>query len=131
LILPAHSRALFAVAVAAFVVFTNTFSATWGPVLWVVLAEIFPLALRGTAMAVATLFNWLTDFFVSLTFPTFTALVGAGVVFVAYAAAGVVVFPIVWWTVPETKQRSLESLEIGFRSAIHLRPAKPPPREGR
>jgi sugar porter (SP) family MFS transporter len=131
LVLPTHSGALFAVAVAAFVVFTNTFSATWGPVLWVVLAEIFPLALRGTAMAVATLFNWLTDFFVSLTFPTFTALVGAGVVFIAYAAAGVAVFPIVWWTVPETKQRSLESLEIAFRSATRLRPGKPPPREDR
>ncbi|GDY31776.1 sugar porter family MFS transporter [Gandjariella thermophila] len=131
LVLPAHSGALFAVAVAAFVVFTNTFSATWGPVLWVVLAEIFPLALRGTAMAVATLFNWLTDFFVSLTFPTFTALAGAGVVFVAYAAAGVAIFPIVWWVVPETKQRSLESLEISFRAATRLRPGRPPPREDR
>ncbi|MGW1680299.1 sugar porter family MFS transporter [Saccharopolyspora sp. NPDC002376] len=115
LLLPPESPVLFGIAVAAFVVFTNTFSATWGPVLWVMLAEIFPLAIRGTAMALATLFNWLTDFFVSLTFPTFTALVGAGVVFLAYAVAGVLIFPIVWWAVPETKQRSLESLEQQFR----------------
>ncbi len=116
LIFPVGSTALFVIAVAAFVVFTNTFSATWGPVLWVLLAEIFPLAIRGTAMAIATLFNWLAAFVVSLTFPTFTALAGMGTVFIAYAAACVVVFPIVWRMVPETKERSLESLEAAFRN---------------
>lgn len=115
LILPVNSTALFAIAVAAFVVFTNTFSATWGPVLWVMLAEIFPLAIRGSAMAIATLFNWLAAFLVSLTFPGLTALAGAGTVYLAYAAAGLVIFPLVWWMVPETKERSLESLEAEFR----------------
>lgn len=114
--LPTGSTALLVIAIAAFVLFTNTFSATWGPVLWVVLAEIFPLAVRGTAMAVVIVFTWLTDFFVSLTFPVFTDLVGAGPVFFAYAAAGVVIFPIVWLVVPETKGRSLEALERDFRS---------------
>jgi sugar porter (SP) family MFS transporter len=116
LTLPVNSTALFVIAVAAFVVFTNTFSATWGPVLWVMLAEIFPLAIRGSAMAIATLFNWLAAFLVSLTFPGLTALVGAGTVYIAYAAAGVVLVPIVWWIVPETKERSLESLEAEFRN---------------
>ncbi|MGH3822155.1 MAG: sugar porter family MFS transporter [Pseudonocardiaceae bacterium] len=117
LVLPVGSTALFVIAVGAFVVFTNTFSATWGPVLWVLLAEIFPLAIRGSAMAIATLFNWLAAFLVSLTFPTLTALAGPGTVFLAYAAAGVVIFPVVWWMVPETTQRSLESLEAAFRHA--------------
>ncbi|MDQ3824944.1 MAG: sugar porter family MFS transporter [Actinomycetota bacterium] len=116
LTLPVNSTALFAIAVAAFVVFTNTFSATWGPVLWVMLAEIFPLAIRGSAMAIATLFNWLAAFLVSLTFPGLTALVGAGTVYITYAVAGVVLVPIVWWIVPETKERSLESLEAEFRN---------------
>ncbi|MGH3592709.1 MAG: MFS transporter, partial [Pseudonocardiaceae bacterium] len=118
LFLPPHSTALFVIAVAAFVVFTNTFSATWGPVLWVVLAEIFPLAIRGAAMALATLFNWLTAFLVSFTFPGLTAVAGAGAIYIAYAMANVVLFPIVWWMVPETKQRSLESLEAEFRTSI-------------
>ena len=116
LILPVNSTALFAIAVAAFVLFTNTFSATWGPVLWVILAEIFPLAIRGSAMAIATLFNWLAAFLVSLTFPTLVTLAGAGAVYIAYAAAGAVIFPVVWWVVPETKERSLESLEAAFRN---------------
>jgi sugar porter (SP) family MFS transporter len=121
LILPAHSSALFIIAMAAFVVFTNTFSATWGPVLWVMLAEIFPLATRGVAMAIATLFNWLAAFLVSLTFPTLIALAGPGIVFIAYAAVGVVIFPIVWWIVPETKEHSLESLETAFRDGTRIR----------
>ncbi|MBV8541367.1 MAG: sugar porter family MFS transporter [Pseudonocardiales bacterium] len=115
LVLPVRSSALFVIAVAALVVFTNTFSATWGPVLWVVLAEIFPLAIRGSAMAIATLFNWMAAFGVSLTFPTLAALAGPGAVFIGYAVAGVVIFPIVWWIVPETKEHSLESLEAAFR----------------
>ncbi|MGH2884607.1 MAG: sugar porter family MFS transporter [Solirubrobacteraceae bacterium] len=115
LILPVNSTALFAIALAAFVLFTNTFSATWGPVLWVILAEIFPLAIRGSAMAIATLFNWLAAFLVSLTFPALITFAGPGAVYIAYALAGVVIFPIVWWVVPETKQRSLESLEAAFR----------------
>jgi sugar porter (SP) family MFS transporter len=124
LILPVNSSTLFVIAVAAFVVFTNTFSATWGPVLWVMLAEIFPLAIRGSAMAIATLFNWLAAFLVSLTFPGLTALAGAGSVYIAYAAACVVIFPIVWWMVPETKERSLESLEAEFRNGLGPRGLK-------
>jgi sugar porter (SP) family MFS transporter len=115
LILPAKSTTLFVIAAAAFVVFTNTFSATWGPVLWVLLAEIFPLAIRGSAMAIATLFNWLTASLVSSTFPGLTAFAGAGTVYLAYAAACALIVPIVWWMVPETKERSLESLEAQFR----------------
>jgi sugar porter (SP) family MFS transporter len=112
---------LFVVAAAAFVVFTNTFSATWGPVLWVMLAEIFPLAIRGAAMAIATLFNWLAAFVISLTFPSFVASAGIGAAFIVFAVVGVVLFPVVWWMVPETKERSLESLEASFRSSAGIR----------
>jgi sugar porter (SP) family MFS transporter len=121
LVLPVNSTALFIIAVAAIVVFTNTFSATWGPVLWVQLAEIFPLAIRGSAMAIATLFNWLAAFLVTLTFPSLTAFAGLGTIFIAYAVACVVIFPVVWWMVPETKERSLESLEADFRNGNRSR----------
>jgi len=121
LLLPVDSTTLFVIAAAAFVVFTNTFSATWGPVLWVMLAEIFPLAIRGAAMAIATLFNWLSAFVISLTFPSFVAVAGIGTAFIVFAVVGVVVFPVVWWLVPETKERSLESLEAAFRNDTQLR----------
>ncbi|HZA17495.1 MAG TPA: sugar porter family MFS transporter, partial [Pseudonocardiaceae bacterium] len=124
LILPVNSTALFVIAAAAFVVFTNTFSATWGPVLWVMLAEIFPLAIRGMAMAIATLFNWLAAFVISLAFPSFVAFAGIGTAFIVFAVIGVVVFPIVWRMVPETKERSLESLEAAFRNGSRIVPTE-------
>jgi sugar porter (SP) family MFS transporter len=124
LLLPDDSTALFIVAAGAFVVFTNTFSATWGPVLWVMLAEIFPLAIRGAAMAIATLFNWLAAFVISLTFPSFVDFAGIGTAFIVFAVIGVAVFPIVWWMVPETKERSLETLEAAFRNGSRLLPVE-------
>ncbi|MFN2477904.1 MAG: sugar porter family MFS transporter [Pseudonocardiaceae bacterium] len=124
LALPVDSTALFIIAAAAFVLFTNTFSATWGPVLWVMLAEIFPLAVRGAAMAIATLFNWLAAFVISLTFPRFVEFAGIGTAFIVFAAVGVVLFPVVWWMVPETKERSLESLETAFRGSTVSRLAE-------
>lgn len=120
LTIPVSSTTLLIIAIVAIVVFTNTFSATWGPVLWVQLAEIFPLAVRGSAMAIATLFNWLAAFLVTLTFPHLTALAGTGSIFTAYALIGVMIFPIVWRIVPETKGRSLESLEAEFRNGTQF-----------
>jgi sugar porter (SP) family MFS transporter len=111
------SDARVVVTIAAFVVFTNVFSATWGPVLWVVLAEIYPLRIRGTALAIATLFNWGADFFVSQTFPNFQSIGGPGPVLLIYAAIGLLVFPIVLRFMPETKGRSLEELERDFRGS--------------
>jgi sugar porter (SP) family MFS transporter len=130
LTLPADSTALFGIAAAAFVLFTNTFSATWGPVLWVMLAEIFPLGVRGAAMAIATFFNWLAAFVISLTFPSFVAFAGIGDAFIVFAVIGVVLFPVVWWIVPETKERSLESLEAAFRHSTRLSGANKPTAAG-
>jgi sugar porter (SP) family MFS transporter len=121
LMFPVDSTTLFVIAAAAFVVFTNTFSATWGPVLWVMLAEIFPLAIRGAAMAISTLFNWLAAFVISLTFPSFVEFAGIGIAFIVFAVIGVGLFPVVWWVVPETKERSLESLEAAFRTSAGIR----------
>jgi MFS family permease len=121
LMFPVDSTTLFVIAAAAFVVFTNTFSATWGPVLWVMLAEIFPLAIRGAAMAISTLFNWLAAFVISLTFPSFVEFAGIGTAFIVFAVIGVGLFPVVWWMVPETKERSLESLEAAFRTSAGIR----------
>ncbi|WP_165168424.1 sugar porter family MFS transporter [Rothia uropygialis] len=104
------------VTILAFVVFTNVFSATWGPVLWVMLAEIFPLRIRGFAMGIATLFNWLAAFAVSQAFPILQHGIGAGPIMIAFAIIGVIIMPIVARWVPETMDRSLEELENDFRT---------------
>ncbi|TML98613.1 MAG: sugar porter family MFS transporter, partial [Actinobacteria bacterium] len=49
---------------------------------------------------------------------------GIGSAFIVFAAIGVVLFPVVWWMVPETKERSLESLEAAFRDSRGIRLAE-------
>lgn len=103
-------------AVAGLVVFTVSFSLTWGPVLWVLLSEIFPLSVRGTSMGIATISNWILNFAVSLTFPVLASAWGTGWSFVLYALFGVVVFAFVYRYVQETKGRSLEQIETDARA---------------
>lgn len=99
------------------VVFTVAFSLTWGPVLWVMLSEIFPLAARGTAMGIATVANWIFNFAVTFTLPVFIAAWGTGPVFSMYAVLNLIVVAFVGFFVSETKGRSLEQLETDARGA--------------
>ena len=91
--------------------FIVSFAATWGPVVWVMLPEVLPLSVRGTAMGVAVFANWAANFAVSQTFPVFLKNWGPGPVFLGYAAIGVIAFFFVKFLVPETKGRSLEEIE--------------------
>src|SRR5437588_2486256 len=70
--------------------FIASFAATWGPVVWVMLPEVLPLSVRGTAMGVAVFGNWGANFLVSQTFPPLVSGLGPGPVFPGYAALGIV-----------------------------------------
>lgn len=98
------------------VVFT-VFSLTWGPVLWVMLSEIFPLNVRGTAMGIATISNWVVNFGVSLTLPILISAWGSVPAFTMYAVFGLLVFGFVHRWVQETKGRSLEQIETDLSQA--------------
>ena len=91
--------------------FIASFAATWGPVVWVVLPEVLPLSVRGTAMGIAVFLHWGANFLVSQSFPIMLDSWGAGPVFLGYAAIGVIAFFFVKTQVPETKGRSLEEIE--------------------
>ena len=100
--------------------FIVSFAATWGPVVWVMLPEVLPLSIRGTAMGVAIFLHWGANFLVSQTFPIMLDAWGAGPVFIGYGVIGVIAFLFVRAKVPETKGRSLEEIE----AALHKeRPA--------
>jgi MFS family permease len=92
-----------------------------GPVVWVVLSEIFPTRLRGRAMSVATLALWAACYLVSQTFPVLLGRAAGGVFFI-YAAMCAVAFVFVLAVVPETKGRSLEQIERSWSRG----PAKEP-----
>jgi SP family xylose:H+ symportor-like MFS transporter len=97
------------------------FGLSVGPVTWVILAEIFPTAVRGRALGLATFFLWVADYAVTQTFPIMDAK-GSWFVrqfnhafpFYIYAAFCVVLVLLVWRLVPETKGRSLEEIEASW-----------------
>ncbi len=109
--------------------FIASFAATWGPVVWVMLPEVLPLSVRGTAMGVAVFGNWGANFLVSQTFPPLLSGVGPGPVFLGYAGLGVLAAIFVKVFVAETKGRSLEEIEAdlhrGGRRRDRTRGQKP------
>ena len=88
-----------------------TFAMTLGPITWVVLSEIFPNSIRGTAMALATTSLWIACFILTYTFPILNKMFHASGTFWLYA---LICFSGFWYilkTLPETKGKSLEEIE--------------------
>lgn len=81
------------------------------PVVWVVLSEIFPVRIRGKAMAVATFFLWVACFLLTYTFPFLNEGVGAAGTFWLYGGICALSFLFIRAKLPETKGKTLEELE--------------------
>ncbi len=90
--------------------YVASFAVAMGPVVWVVLSEIFPTRVRGTAMSVATVALWIACFAVSQFFPRMLEQL-AGNSFFVYAVMCAIAFVFVALFVPETKGKSLEEIE--------------------
>jgi sugar porter (SP) family MFS transporter len=101
--------------------FIASFAATWGPVVWVMIPEVLPLSVRGTAMGVAVLGNWAANLVVSQTFPMLLSKLGPGPVFLGYAGMGVLAALFVKRFVAETKGRSLEEIETDLQRSTGRR----------
>jgi len=95
-----------------------SFAISLGPVFWLMISEIYPLSIRGSAMSVAAICNWGSNFIVALTFPVLLATLGGAGAFWLFAAIGVVAWLFVFFMVPETKGRSLEEIEADLRGAV-------------
>lgn len=91
------------------------FAMTLGPVVWVVIAEIFPTRIRGRAMSISTVALWSACFIVSLTFPVMADHLSESLTFWIYAAMNGLCFLFVKWFVPETKNKTLEEIEHTWR----------------
>jgi sugar porter (SP) family MFS transporter len=101
--------------------FIASFAATWGPVVWVMIPEVLPLSVRGTALGIAVFGNWAANFAVSQTFPPLLSSLGPGPVFLGYAALGICAGLFVKRFVAETKGRSLEDIEADLQRATGIR----------
>ena len=100
-----------AVTLVALVVFIISFAFSLGPVVWTVINEIFPGAVRGRAVAVATAVNWGAAFVVSEFFLTLVDAIGESWTFWLLAFFCVVGGIWIYRQVPETKGRSLEQIQ--------------------
>ncbi|WP_125773008.1 sugar porter family MFS transporter [Antribacter gilvus] len=95
------------VAANAFVVF---FGASWGPLVWVLLGEMFPNRIRAAALGVAAGMQWIANFAITLTFPPMLAAWGATIPYLMYAIFAALSFVFVLTRVPETKGKELEDM---------------------
>lgn len=104
--------------VISIMVYSASFMFSWGPICWVLIAEIFPNTIRGAAVAIAVAFQWIFNFIVSSTFvPMYNMQLGSmgdkfGHMF-AYALYGIICVVAAWFVwklVPETKGKTLEDM---------------------
>ncbi len=110
--------------VVSIMVYSASFMFSWGPICWVLIAEIFPNTIRSAAVAIAVAFQWIFNFIVSSTFvPMYNMSLGDmgdrfGHMF-AYALYGVICIVAAWFVyslVPETKGKTLEDMTNLWRN---------------
>jgi sugar porter (SP) family MFS transporter len=104
-----HTVGWLALACLLFYIFG--FAIGLGPVFWLMISEIFPLQMRGPAMAVCTMFNWGFNFLISYTFLSLTDLITKSGTFWLYAFFAICALVFFATFVPETKGRTLEEIQ--------------------
>ena len=91
------------------IIYTASFMMSWGPICWVLIAEIFPNPIRSQAVAIAVAAQWISNFLVSATFPSLSAW-SVGGTYCIYALMSLLSALFVWRWVPETKGKTLEEM---------------------
>ncbi|KAF4308520.1 Sugar/inositol transporter [Botryosphaeria dothidea] len=89
------------------------FGATWLPLPWLYPAELNPLKTRAKANAISTFTNWIFNFLIVMVTPIMLENIGWGT-YLFFAAVNACFFPIIYFFYPETKQRTLEEIDIIF-----------------
>lgn len=105
------------VCMVSIMVYSASFMMSWGPICWVLIAEIFPNTIRGKAVAIAVAFQWIFNWIVSSTFVPMFNMKTAGdpdfghwFTYGLYGVICVVAAFFVWKLVPETKGKTLEDM---------------------
>jgi SP family xylose:H+ symportor-like MFS transporter len=111
------NESLSLITAASLLIYSASFMFSWGPICWVLIAEIFPNTIRGAAVAIAVAFQWISNFIVSSTFvPMFNMHLTEGddfghwFTYGLYGIICVIAALFVWKLVPETKGKTLEDM---------------------
>ena len=105
------------ICMASIMVYSASFMFSWGPICWVLIAEVFPNTIRGAAVAIAVAFQWIFNFIVSSSFvPLFNMHITEGdhfghwFTYGMYGVVCIIAAVFVWKLVPETKGKTLEDM---------------------
>ncbi|MGK6356715.1 sugar porter family MFS transporter [Sphingomonas sp. DT-207] len=108
LVLPGQNGLIAVVAANLYVIFFNV---SWGPVMWVMLGEMFPNQIRGSALAVCGFAQWFANYLIAQAFPIMLAGIGLAASYSFYAVCAVISFFLVQRFINETKGKELEAME--------------------
>lgn len=110
-------------ALVCMLIFMAGFSFSWGPIVWVLLSEIFPNEIRGKAMSISVAVMWISNYLVSWTFPMLdkstllTQMFHHGFAYWVYGLMAILAGLFMWRMVPETKGVSLEQMNALWKKA--------------
>ena len=116
---PARTGGIAEIAVFTLMAYVASFAISLGPIFWLLIAEIYPLKIRGGAEGIAAGTNWAANFLVSLTFLTLVQTFGPSQTFWLYGVLAVAAWIFSYYLVPETKGRTLEEIENSWRLKHH------------
>ncbi len=104
------------VAIGGLVLYVSCFAFGLGPIFWLMISEIYPLKVRGSAMSAVTVINWVTNLGVAVTFLSLVKVLGHAGTFWLYGATAIAAWIFFYRLVPETKGKTLEQIEAHWRT---------------
>ena len=105
-------------AVGSLITYIICFAMSLGPIGWILVSEVFPLKIRGSAMSICTVSNFAFNFFVVASFPILLHRIGGAWTFAIFGIVSIICIIFVYFFVPETKGISLEQIESNWRKGI-------------
>ncbi|KQM27136.1 MFS transporter [Sphingomonas sp. Leaf11] len=87
------------------------FNVSWGPIMWVMLGEMFPNQMRGSALAICGFAQWFANYLIAQSFPIMASALGLTVTYSFYGACAVISFFLVQKFIHETKGKELEDMQ--------------------
>ena len=108
LVMSAQVGTIAVIAANLYVIFFNV---SWGPVMWVMLGEMFPNQIRGSALAVCGFAQWFANYLIAQAFPIMLAGIGLAASYSFYGICAVISFFLVQRFIQETKGKELEAME--------------------
>lgn len=118
---PDHAETLKWVSMSSMVIYIACFGFSLGPIMWLMISEIYPLKVRGLGSSLATAANWGSNMLVAYTFLSMVQFLGASGTFLIYFLISLLGLAFIYLLVPETKHITLEQIETSLQSGFTFR----------